>query len=196
MKTCESLSNAHERLLNTYNSLRALRPLTVGTETLFLRSVPARLHPDSPLPIVFPDYQRGHVWTDDQASRFIGFILEWGTAPVIFLQRWAPSISSNETLPDEVVDGKQRMTAICRWLNNEIPASFVDGAKMFIRDYSPEDQRQLTGPGGPTLTIQYVSYSTRAEVIEFYLRMNTGGTPHADEELDRVRGILQLGRSR
>lgn len=172
--------------MHTYESLSKLRPGCIGTETLSMKSIPRRLMPDDDLPMVFPDYQRGHVWTDAQASRFMGFLLEWGTPPVIFCQRWQRTM-----LPDEVVDGKQRLTAVCRWVNNEIPATFTRGTSMYLRDFSPEDQRMITGHGGPTLTIQFVAYATRTEVLEFYLRLNTGGTPHEDAELDRVRGLLE-----
>lgn len=172
----------------TYATLRALRPACIGTETLFLREPSARLGSDSYSPLTFPDYQRGHVWTDAQAGRFMGFLLEWGTPPVIFVQRWAESVG----LPDEVIDGKQRLTAIARWVNHEIPAIFADPSQppMFLRDFTPAERQMLTGPGGPTLTIQYVGYTTRAEVMAFYLRLNTGGTPHSADEIERVRGMI------
>lgn len=178
-------------MIPTYASLRGLRPNTIGTETLFLREASERLDPGSYSPLTFPDYQRGHVWTDTQAGRFMGFLLEWGTSPVIFVQRWAASVGH----PDEVIDGKQRLTAVSRWTNNEIPAIFADPSQspMFLRDFTKADQRNFTGPGGPTLTIQYVGYTTRAEVMAFYLRLNTGGTPHSTEEIERVRGMIAAG---
>lgn len=178
--------------MHTYDSLRRQRPQCVGTETIPLKSIPLRLLPDDDLSMVFPDYQRDHVWTDEQASRFVGFLLEGGTPPVIFCQRWQYTL-----LPDEVVDGKQRLTAVCRWLNNEIPAIFAQGAPMYLRDFSKEDQRMLLGPSGPSLTIQFVAYRTRAEVLAFYLRLNTSTVAHSKSELDRVEGLLaaEEGRS-
>lgn len=175
-------------MVPTYSTLRALRPACIGTETLCMRAIgPKFSATDAGSRLVVPDYQRGHVWTDAQAGRFMGFLLEWGTPPVIFVQRWADTSRS-----DEVVDGQQRLTAIRRWCANEIPAIFADPSQppMFLRDFSEADRQILTGYGGPTLTIQYVGYTTRAEVMAFYLRLNTGGTPHSADEIERVRGMI------
>ena len=38
----------------------------------------------------------------------------------------------------------------------------------------------------------HVNYlKTRREVLEWYLQLNGGGTPHSQKELDRVRGLLE-----
>jgi len=174
-------------MLASYAALRALRPPTLGTETLTMRAAARKLRGSEAqdLPLVFPDYQRGHVWTDEQTGQFVGFMLEWGNPPPVFVQRW-----EDTTRLDEVIDGKQRLTAVARFVTWEIPAIFSDGTKAYLYEFSAEDQRTLIGPGGPTLTIQYVGYRTRAEVLRFYVSLNTGGTPHAREEIERVRGLL------
>lgn len=89
-----------------------------GRETLTMRSLVERVEAtefDSgagsyePMNLD-PDYQRGHVWTDIQASRFVGHLIEGGATPMLIINR-DPSYQRH----DEVVDGKQRITAVTRW---------------------------------------------------------------------------------
>lgn len=174
----------------TYAALRALQPPSTGSESMSFRSLVRRLGDEDPLTI--PDYQRGHVWTEEQQARFIGFLAEGGEAPPIFVQRWP--LEAN--LPDELIDGLQRVTAVVRFMRNEVPMELADGTRMFLRDFSESDQHFLTGYGGPRMEIRYVQLPTRAEVLHFYLRLNRGGTPHSDDEIKRVRAMLAQERAR
>lgn len=38
--------------------------------------------------------------------------------------------------------------------------------------------------------------ATRAEVLQWYIELNTGGTPHADAEIARVRSLLEAEREK
>lgn len=167
----------------TYDSLRAQWPRTGGRENLSMRSLVKRLTGEDPLTV--PDYQRGHVWTDDQCARFVGFLAEGGEPPPIYVQRWPIRMD----LPDEILDGLQRITAIRRFLDGEVPMELTDGTRMYLRDLDAESQRLLVGNAGPSLVLQYVLYETRADVLDMYLRLNRGGTPHSDAEIDRVRAL-------
>lgn len=170
----------------TYAGLRAMWPRTGGTENLTMRSLARRVS-DSVDPLCLaPDYQRGRAWTDEQCSRFIGFLAEGGASPVVFVQRWSASSGKQ----DEVLDGLQRLTAILRFLNHEVPMELTDGTQVYLRDLSINDQKLLTGIAGPNVIIQYVQCETRADVLRMYIRLNRGGTPHTDAEIDRVRGLL------
>lgn len=170
----------------TYESLRALRPDFGGEETLSVRGVVRRFceTPEDPVNMN-PDYQRGSVWTDDQCAKFLGFIAEGGTAPPIFVQRY-PGYGK----PDELLDGLQRISAVLRFYRNEVPLETTDGERMYLRDFTPEDQKILCGNAGPCLTIKYVKYEKRADILRFYIRLNRGGTVHSDAEIDRVKALL------
>lgn len=167
----------------TYESLRAKWPRTGGRENLGMRSLVKRLTGEDPLTV--PDYQRGRVWTDDQCARFIGFLVEGGEAPPVYVQRWPLRTSK----ADEILDGLQRITAVQRFLANNVPMELTDGTRLFLCDLPENDQRLLTGNAGPTIVLQYVLYETRADVLDMYLRLNRGGTPHAESEIDRVRAF-------
>jgi len=136
-----------------------------------------------------PDYQRQAVWTDGQASRFIGHLISEGPVPAIFVQRYetdknAPEGSEYWKLPVEVIDGQQRIRAVLRWVRGEIKAEMEDGQLV-----SYEDLNEIERRGLPNMRIHYVDLS-REEILKFYIRLNRGGTIHTDEEIERVRELL------
>ena len=167
----------------TYKSLRALWPRSGGTESLGMQSL-IRLVDSVDMPFdQNPEYQRGTKWSDERSSRFIGYLCENGEAPVIWVQRW-PYTSGK---PDELLDGLQRVTAVRRFLSGDIPMELTDGTTVYLRDMSPDDQRQIKSTtAGPTLTIRYVKYEALADVLLMYLRLNRGGMAHEDKDIDRV----------
>lgn len=167
----------------TFQELSARWPRAGGRENLSMRSLVGRMSGEDPL--IIPDYQRGRVWSDDQCAKFIGFLAEGGEAPPIYVQRWAASSGR----PDEILDGLQRITAIRRFLDGEVPMELEDGTRAYLRDLDVESQRLLIGYAGPSLVLQYVLYETRGAVLDMYLRLNRGGTPHSDEEIARVRAL-------
>lgn len=176
----------------TYAILRSRHLRPVGTETMFLSALERRVS-GGPLNLplnLTPEYQRGRVWTDDQASRFVGFLAEGGEAPPVFIQRWRDT-----RIDDEVVDGLQRLTAVLRFGSGEIPMETSAGERAYLREFTEEDQRILRGPAEIRLTIQYVMCDTRAQVLELYIRLNRGGTPHTESEIERVREMLDAERT-
>lgn len=173
-------------MTTTYQSLRDMHPRAGGQEHLGMRSLIAKMD-FAEDPLVVPDYQRARVWTDEQCSKFIGFIAEGGEAPPLWVQRWP----DGSLKPDELVDGLQRITAVRRFLANEVPMELTDGTRVYLRDFSEKDQKMLISTtAGPNLVLRYVKYETRADVLRFYIRLNRGGTVHSDAEIDRVKALL------
>lgn len=143
-----------------------------------------------------PDYQRGAVWTPEQQSLFIGHVLRGGKAPPIFCQRYdkadnAPEGSEYWDLPVEVIDGQQRLRAVMAFMREGLPARmFIDTTNSwveFVYDDLHEVDRRNRRLGSK---ITFVDLP-RAERLRFYLRLNGGGTPHTQDELDRVRDLLE-----
>ena len=145
-----------------------------------------------------PDYQRGAVWTDEQAARFVGHWLEGGEVPRIWVQRWDSrdnvtpgdlarySVGASgdwNYLPQEVVDGQQRLRAIYRWRNGEIAAEMTDGERVTYSQTNEVERR------GFSIQLTYIDLP-RVERLRLYLRLNRGGTVHTDEEIARVREML------
>ena len=85
------------------------------------------------------------------------------------------------------VDGLQRLTAVRRFLKNEIP--WCDGG-CFLDEF--EDKVLLLRHYYLTFSIN--SLKTREEVLQWYLQINDLGTPHSDQELSRVKELLAIER--
>ena len=130
-----------------------------------------------------PDFQRAHVWTQPQQRAWLEFFLRGGKTGRIFYFN-KPSWNNTAKTPyDEfvIVDGKQRLEAIRRFVTNEIR---VFGS--LCSEYQDNPRRV-----NHTIKININDLSTRADVIFWYLQFNEGGTPHTQEELDRVRVLLK-----
>jgi hypothetical protein len=132
---------------------------------------------------VNPDFQRGHVWTDDQRSKYVEFVLRGGnSARHIYWNcpAYAGRSGSNDMV---LVDGLQRLTAVRRFLANEIPAFGT-----LYRDYKDELR---SAPRYLGFRMCVNNLRTRAAVLTWYLEINDGGVVHPQEELDRVRALLE-----
>lgn len=138
-----------------------------------------------------PDYQRGHVWTELQQQRFIEASMRKVLPSSAFLiQLNCPNWNENYTKGDlplgmQCIDGLQRLTAVKGYL-----AGDVKPFGMHIREFDGSSFmcRGLTGPA--RFRIAMYGFTKKREVLEHYLAHNTGGTPHSDDELDRVREML------
>lgn len=134
-----------------------------------------------------PDFQRGHVWTQEQQIAFVEFKLSGGQSGDAILFNF-PYMRKADTQPGVykdyvLVDGLQRLTAVNRFLAGTIPVfgktigEWEDGLT-FVR----KEMRW---------SVYVHELQTKAEVLKWYLQLNSGGTPHAPEELERVAKLLQ-----
>lgn len=134
-----------------------------------------------------PDFQRGHVWTRPQQVRYIEFILRGGSSgkdiqcncPGWMQVRGAQG-------PYVLVDGKQRITAVQAFLNNEFQVFEGLSYGGHYRDFADKpDMMQAK------FRWHVNDLKTRAEVLQWYLDLNTGGTVHADDEITKVQALLE-----
>jgi len=84
-----------------------------------------------------------------------------------------------------LVDGKQRIHAVLRFLHNEIPAFGT-----LFNDY--KDRLTMTMA---SFTFCVADLPTRAQVLQWYLQFNAGGTAHTPEEIERVKALLEAEQS-
>ena len=127
-----------------------------------------------------PDYQRDHVWTEEQQIAYVEFRLRGGHSGGKLYWN-SPNMYKVNALVD-LVDGKQRLTAVLRFLRNEIPC-----LGCFYKDF--EGPLRLTGTTAFRMCVN--DLKTRGEVIQWYLDLNAG-IAHTDEEIIRVKGLLVL----
>ncbi|MBD3353626.1 MAG: DUF262 domain-containing protein, partial [Candidatus Lokiarchaeota archaeon] len=112
-----------------------------------------------------PKYQRGHVWTEDQESKFVGAILENSRAISPFWFNWL-SIDHHRS-HSEVVDGKQRIKSCIRWINGDIKAECPCGQSVHIDQLDVTDHRNIKI--NVVMDWNFVELDD-IEVMKFYLR--------------------------
>jgi hypothetical protein len=126
-----------------------------------------------------PDFQRGHVWTRKQQIDWVEFALSGGMSGRTLLFNH-PSYMGNYRGTLVLVDGKQRLTATLAFLDNKIPA-FGTLYKDFEDSLRRVDARY---------EVRINNLQTREELLTWYIQLNSGGTPHTQKEIDKVRELL------
>lgn len=133
-----------------------------------------------------PDYQRDHVWSADQQSEYVGALIECpeGKNPIILND----VNMDGSKRPSDVIDGKQRIAAMVAWLRGEIKAVCPCGESFLYDDLDDIDRRCV----GMTTTLRWNWMRLDREgVLRYYIALNTGGSVHTDEEINRVRELLK-----
>jgi len=134
-----------------------------------------------------PDYQREHVWTQDQQGSLLGHLLEGGALPDIIFNEIVALDFQGHVDRIEVVDGKQRITAMVKWLEGEIPGRLSDGREVWYADLDRISRTIISTE--VRLTFKHVRLD-RMGVLKLYLKLNRGGTVHTAAEIARVRAML------
>lgn len=130
-----------------------------------------------------PDFQRGHVWNNEQRVAYVEFILQGGkTNPIYFNHTsWMKSMCGEMV----IVDGKQRLTSLLMFLNDEFTVFKNldrEGVGYYASefDYIPDD-----------IEIVINDLPTRKQVLQWYLQMNKGNIAHTEDEINKVEELLK-----
>ena len=137
-----------------------------------------------------PDFQRGHVWNDKQRRAYVEYFLQGGrSGMVVYFNKpsWANSASTSY---DDfvIVDGLQRLTALRLFMTNKL--------RVYGCLYREFDQTIEQCRNADSLRFNINSLQTRAQVLNWYYQMNSGGTPHSAKELARVKALLDAETTR
>jgi hypothetical protein len=140
-----------------------------------------------------PDFQRGHVWTEEQKQHYIENVLRGVVASSGFVVQFnCPNWDDFDYQGDlprgfQCIDGLQRITAMFDFLSGKV--------KPF--GLTPDDLRGsfFSVKGRYRFQVAIHTFSTREQLLQHYLDLNAGGTPHSAEEITRVRGLLESIRS-
>jgi uncharacterized protein with ParB-like and HNH nuclease domain len=125
-----------------------------------------------------PDFQRGHVWTEEQQIKYVEYMLTIpNSGKHIYFNHpgWMGSFRGEFVL----VDGLQRITAATRFMKSEIKA-YGHFYNEFEGNMSSEVQ----------FIFNIAKLPTRKDVLKWYVDMNAGGTPHSAEEIERVKNLM------
>jgi len=135
-----------------------------------------------------PDYQRGHVWTSEQESKYIEHILRGGQQGKDLYFN-CPGWMNNYQGPAEVVDGKQRIKAVLGFLHDTVKA---------FGYYCSEFESPYVGhlPSECEFIVHINDLPKRWMVLQWYLEMNAGMTIHTDEELNKVKILIEQEKNK
>ena len=136
--------------------------------------------------ILDPDFQRGHVWDDAKRARYVEYILQGGTSSYDLWWNCKGWPSSPE--PIVIVDGKQRLEAVRRFLRDEVriftvPFGFGGPAEGYVySDFTNRLDFMVR------FRMHVNNLPTRAQVLQWYLQLNSGGVVHTDDALLHAEG--------
>jgi hypothetical protein len=137
-----------------------------------------------------PEYQRGHVWAPEQQLHFIENMLRGVLAESSFIIQFnCPNWEDDVVVTDlpkgfQCIDGLQRITAVNEYLKGNIkPFGF------HVDDFNHSSFSIKTCRWRWVFVVH--NFTKRADVLKHYLDINTGGTPHSEAEIDRVKGLLE-----
>lgn len=142
-----------------------------------------------------PEYQRrGDVWSDEKQSFLIDSILKNYPMPPIFLhQVIEPQTGATKY---NVIDGKQRLSAILKFINNEVdlPSDYDVGAfgdsrlngKKF-EDLSGELQEFKMQFWRYILSVEYIETGDIDVINNVFDRLNRNGEPLEPQELRKAK---------
>lgn len=129
--------------------------------------------------------QRPYVWTLLQQQELIWSMILGRTIPPVV-------VISHEFKKFEVIDGKQRILTIKRFLNNEFPI-IIDGEEVFYKDLGDDVKYQISARNSLEGEIYY-SYDdekiTDEQKIALFNFYNFAGTPQEEVHREKLLNAL------
>ena len=142
--------------------------------------------------IDIPDFQRGFVWKQTQASKLIESFLVGLPVPAVFLY------SERSSQKYKVIDGQQRLKSIFyyfdgyfgdekRGTRKVFTLAGLDAVSRFheqrLEDLRDEDQRRLKNAVLRAFIVQQLSPDDDTSMYHIFERLNTGGTLLTNQEI-------------
>jgi hypothetical protein len=137
------------------------------------------------------EYQRAQVWSVAQQRLLIDSLLRGYDIPKIYLRK----LAEGGPRLYEVVDGKQRLTAIWRFLGNDFRLSsdvYIEGIGQLGRkrwselSAAAQDRLQFA-----KITVSELEEATSDEVAELFLRLQAGEPLRAAEKRNAILGPVR-----
>ena len=137
------------------------------------------------------EYQRGSVWSTSQQRLLIDSILRGYDIPKIYLSQ----LSEGHRYRFEVVDGKQRLTAIWNFFNDKFAlarsSNFDDLGDLGGKTASELSQVAHDRLAFTSITVSIIDKATEDEIAELFLRLQKGEPLKAAETRNAIRGPVR-----
>lgn len=134
-----------------------------------------------------PDFQRGHVWTDEQRIHYLenalrGIVSAGGFIIQLNSPNWENHAYKGE-LPRgfQCIDGLQRLTTVIEFMKGNIKPFGLTPQDLELSEFNVKSRFRFL--------FQIYDFANRADLLQHYLDLNAGGTPHSKEEIERVRAL-------
>jgi hypothetical protein len=138
-----------------------------------------------------PPYQRKSVWSEEKQSFLIDSILRNFPMPPIFLQQKIENATGKTRY--ELIDGKQRLTAIVRFIKGEIACSSEladegnEGDEVAGKFFADLDTPELADYKSHfwrySVPIEYIDTDSKKLIDDIFDRLNRNGEPLTGQEL-------------
>ena len=181
--------------LESYNTLNSLRRIDKSQEACSFEPIRLRkwytIDTDVRLEKYGYNLQRPYVWTILQQQELIWSIFMGRPVPPFVFIQHAEDNSALGAVTMMVIDGKQRLTTIFRYMDNEFPI-IVDGQEVYFKDLDSMAQHRINFYD---IRAQiYYSYKedpiTDDEKIIIFNHYNFAGTPQEEEHKNKLRGFI------
>ncbi|EQC3953031.1 DUF262 domain-containing protein [Klebsiella pneumoniae] len=127
------------------------------------------------------EYQRDHVWGHQEQQTFLLVLISGFPIGSVALAK-APDWDICDGPYIEVVDGKQRLTTLKLFINNEIPI-VIGGEEIYWSEFSRSEQLAF---GRPTLSAVILDDATEKDRLAYFVAVNFTGVPQSEEHRQKV----------
>jgi hypothetical protein len=135
------------------------------------------------------EYQRDYVWGMAEQQTFLRVLVSGFPVGSVALAK-ATDWDTCDGPYIEVVDGKQRLTTLKMFIDNEIPI-LLNGDEVYWFEFSRAEQLSF---GRPTLSAVILDDATVSDRLAYFVAVNFTGVPQSAEHRQRVMA-LQEARS-
>ena len=144
--------------------------------------------------------QRPYVWKHYQQNEFIlSILLEKPIQPFIAIQYIKDTTNRNENTIVYVIDGKQRLLTIKKFIHNKFPI-IVNGKELYFKDFDDDLKRYFKNRVNYLTADVYYSYGDENDelyinddmkiiLFNFY---NFSGTPQTEKHKNKLQSLLNL----
>lgn len=127
------------------------------------------------------EYQRDYVWGHEEQQTFLRVLVSGFPVGSVALAK-APDWAEAEGSYIEVVDGKQRLTTLSLFINDEIPI-VLNGEGIYWSEFTRAEQLAF---GRPTLSAVILDDANERDRIAYFVAVNFTGVPQSEEHRQQV----------
>jgi len=127
-----------------------------------------------------PYYQRDYVWGFNEQQQFLRSLISG--LPVSAIS----TVKDEKEFVYEIVDGKQRLTTLKLFVENEIPIH-LNGESIYYKDLTLGERNAFESASLPMISLKDADES---EKIKYFLNINFSGVPQSEDHRKKLLGLL------